>query len=61
MNKETIEFQCEHCYTSFTAKLEDVKVIEHKASPCACVYCGWGGWTEYRTNCPKCDREINDI
>jgi DNA-directed RNA polymerase subunit RPC12/RpoP len=61
MNEETVEFNCHKCYHEFVVNIKDVTVILHEASPCVCEYCGWGEWTEYRSICPNCGEEVDDI
>jgi hypothetical protein len=53
-----VEFTCSYCRQVVSVELEELEVIVHEASACSCEICGYSGWTEYKTNCPNCKKEV---
>lgn len=56
-----VQFTCSHCREVVEVKLEDLKIINHPASPYPCGCCGYEAWTEYKTSCPNCKQEVSTL
>jgi Zn finger protein HypA/HybF involved in hydrogenase expression len=61
MADSVFKFTCYNCGKKVEVSMSDVIIIEHKASACACEYCGFDAWTEWRATCPECDAENDNI